>query len=460
MSDAVPHGCLWDAVETDRAGVTAPDAVDGSSDVIVVGAGFTGLWTALYLVEADPRLRVRVVERHHIGYGASGRNGGWSSALLPMSVGTLVARHGVGVARASVASMNSAVAEIRSRAVDLGVGEYVAPGGWLQLAHGDVQLERLREQHRLAETYDVPEALGTLLDRDAAYEMVGSEQCRGGLFTPHCSAVDPGRLVRALGAEVRRRGVEILEGVEVVLIEPGRVVTDRGTLTAPVVLRATEAFTSTLRGMRRRVVPLYSMMVATEPLPTEVVDRLIAPSRPTFNDTRHMIIYGQRTRDDRIAFGGRGAPYHFGSRIHGTFDHDQRVAAMLVETLREMFPALRAHRFTHHWGGPLAAPRDWHCSVTFDRTTGLGAAGGYVGDGVTTANLAGRTLCDLVLGLDTERTRLPWVGHRSRSWEPEPLRWLAINSLTRLASLADSRESRTGRRARTLELLLARVLGS
>lgn len=458
MSVAIPHGCLWDDTDTDR--VVVPDAVDGSCDVIVVGAGFTGLWAAFYLVDADPRLRIRVVERQHIGFGASGRNGGWSSALLPMSPSSLVERHGVGVARASVGSMIDAVAEIRSRAVEFGLGEHLAPGGWVQLAHGEVQLERLREQHRLAEACGVPEALGSLLDRAAAFELVGSEHCRGGLFTPHCSAVDPGRLVRALGAEVRRRGVEILEGVEVTMIEPGRVVTDRGTIHAPVVLRATEAFTASLRGMRRRVVPLYSMMVATEPLPAEVIDRLIAPSRPTFNDTRHMIIYGQRTHDDRIAFGGRGAPYHFGSRIDAEFDHDQQVAAMLVETLRDMFPALRAHRFTHHWGGPLAAPRDWHCSVTFDRTSGLGAAGGYVGDGVTTANLAGRTLCDLVLGRDTERTQLPWVGHRSRSWEPEPLRWIAINSLTRLAALADSRESRTGRRARALEVLLQRVLGS
>ena len=450
-------GCLWD--DPTRVAAKAPDHVSGSSDVIIVGAGFTGLWTAFYLASAAPQSKIRIVEREHVGFGASGRNGGWSSALLPMSIGSLVERHGIDTARASARAMNDSVVEIRNRAVSFGIGDRVASGGWLQLAHGEIQMQRLREQQNEAERLSVPEALGSLLDAAEARALVDSTDCVGGVFSPHCSALDPGALVRALGDAVRRLGVDIVEGVPVLAIEPGRVTTDRGILEAPIVLRATEAFTASLPRMKRAVVPLYSMMVATEPLPREVIDRLIAPSRPTFNDARHMIIYGQRTADDRIAFGGRGAPYHLGSRINPVFDHDRDVADMLVATLRRMFPVLDDHQFTHHWGGPLAAPRDWHCSVLFDPSTGLGSAGGYVGDGVTTANLSGRTLADLVLGVDTERAHLPWVGHRSRSWEPEPLRWIAINALTRLASMADDREARTRKRARNIEKLLARILG-
>ena len=253
--------------------------------------------------------------------------------------------------------------------------------------------------------------------------------------------------------------MRIVEGVTALALEPGVVLTDRGPIRAPVSVRATEAFTARLRGSRRRVLPLYSLMVATEPIDRELLDSLISPSRPTFNDARNLIVYGQRTFDDRIAFGGRGAPYHYASRIDQRFDTDPRVARHLASSLREMFPALGDVRITHHWGGPLGASRDWSCSVDFDPGSGMGSAGGYVGDGVTTTNLAGRTLADLITGRSSGITQLPWVGHRSRGWEPEPVRWLAVNAMTRLAALADRRELRTGRRARVIERVMDSVLG-
>jgi glycine/D-amino acid oxidase-like deaminating enzyme len=146
-----------------------------------------------------------------------------------------------------------------------------------------------------------------------------------------------------------------------------------------------------------------------------------------------------------MVFGGRGAPYHFGSRIEPPFDRDERVFASLHHTLLDLFPVLRGTRVTHAWGGALGIARDWCASVGLDPQTGLGWAGGYVGDGVATTNLAGRTLRDLVLGHDTELVRLPWVGHRSREWEPEPLRWLGINTGLRVMSLADREEALTRR---------------
>jgi glycine/D-amino acid oxidase-like deaminating enzyme len=231
-----------------------------------------------------------------------------------------------------------------------------------------------------------------------------------------------------------------------------------GTVRAEYVVRATEAWTPTLPGLERAIVPVYSLMVATEPLGADFWAQAGMEGRATFADYRHMIIYGQRTADDRIAFGGRGAPYHFGSTISPTFDREPAVHALLRQTLTELFPEVAGARFTHAWGGPLGIPRDWHSSVGLDRATGLAWAGGYVGDGVSTTNLAGRTLADLITGADTPLTRLPWVGHASPRWEPEPLRWLGVNAGLWTMKLADRSETRRGRPSR-LAGTMGRLLG-
>jgi glycine/D-amino acid oxidase-like deaminating enzyme len=264
------------------------------------------------------------------------------------------------------------------------------------------------------------------------------------VHTPECAVLHPGRLVRGL-ARVLDRSTVLHERTTVRAVAPGRVVTDRGTVRAPVVVRATEGYTRDLAGQRRALAPVYSLVLATEPLPDRVWRRIGLRERETFTDLRHLIVYGQRTADGRMVFGGRGAPYHLGSRIAPGFDRDPRVFARLHEALVDLFPVLDGVRVTHRWGGPLGIPRDWCASVGLDRSTGLGWAGGYVGDGVSTSSLAGRTLADLVLGRDTELTALPWVGHRSPTWEPEPWRWLGINAGLRAMSLADREERLTGR---------------
>jgi glycine/D-amino acid oxidase-like deaminating enzyme len=281
----------------------------------------------------------------------------------------------------------------------------------------------------------------------------------GATFTPHCAAIHPGRLVRGLARTVERLGVTIHEHTPVTAIEPGRAITPYGVLRAEVVIRATEGFTPTLAGQSRAIAPVYSLMVATEPLDAGTWDRIGLADRPTFSDHRHLIIYGQRTADGRIAFGGRGAPYHFGSRIKPSFDHAPRVFASLRATLRDLFDGLEQVEFTHAWGGPLGIPRDWCASVGLDPATGLGWAGGYVGDGVSTTNLAGRTLRDLVLRRDSDLVRLPWVGHHSPDWEPEPLRWLGINAGLRAMTVADTEERATGHTSR-IARLMAPLLGS
>lgn len=432
---------------------------DTRCDVAIVGAGFTGLWTAYYLLAADPSLRVVLIEKDIAGFGASGRNGGWCSALFPTSWPRLARESGRDAALAMRDAMRGAVVEVGTAAAAEGIDCDFHRGGTLTLARTAAQLSRGRADVAGAS------APGSVEDDDLRWldsarlaEIVCAPGTLGAMFTPHCAALDPAKLVRGLADAVVARGAVLYEGTAVTAISPHTVVTDRGVVSADAVIRATEAFTVDLPGERRSIAPIYSLIVATEPLPDARLDALGLTDRPTFADLGHVICYGQRTADGRIVFGGRGAPYHFGSTVRPGHDRDPRVFARLRRQLVEMFPSLAGVRFTHAWGGAVAAPRDWHASVRFDATTGLGSAGGYVGDGVSTTNLAGRTLADLVLRRDTALTTLPWVGHRPRSWEPEPLRWLGANAGLRVMGFADRAEARTGRPS-YLATLAGKLLG-
>ncbi len=434
---------------------------DLDADVVIVGAGYTGLWTAYYLSVADPGLRIAVLEAQIAGFGASGRNGGWCSALLPQPPAALAKRHGGSAAMRLLRAMESTVDEVGRVAEAEGIDCHYAKGGTIVLARSEPQRRRALADVEQAGAYGVE--LEWLGPAEAA-RRCGATGVLGGVYTPHCAAIHPARLVRGLARVVRARGVRVFERTPVTRIEPGgggrrpAAHTPAGVARADVVVRATEAYTPSLPGLRRRVVPLYSLMIATEPLPSSFWDNAGLAARETFSDYRHLIIYGQRTADDRIAFGGRGAPYHWRSAVQSGFDKDARVHGLLEQSLRELFPALGDARITHAWGGPLAAPRDWSASVGLDRGTGLAWAGGYVGDGVGASNLAGRTLAELIRETDSPLTTLPWVGQRSRDWEPEPLRYLAINALTRVMAAADAVEQRSGRPARRADVV-NRIVG-
>jgi glycine/D-amino acid oxidase-like deaminating enzyme len=416
---------------------------DTDVDVAVVGAGLTGLWTAHYLAEADPSLRIAVLEAEVAGYGASGRNGGWCSALFPASLTKLTRLADREAALAQHRAMRETVDEVARATAAEGIDAHVVKGGTISLARNPAQLRRARAEVEDARAWGRDETDVRLLDRAEARRILDGSGTLGGTFTPDCAVVHPGRLVRGLASAVERRGVRIHEQTRVTSIEPGRVRTTHGTVRAETVIRATEGYTAGLAGQRRVLAPVYSLVIATEPLDAELWDRIGLARRETFTDHRHLIVYGQRTADDRLVFGGRGAPYHLGSRVRPAFDRDERVFKHLYAALLDLLPVLAGTRVTHAWGGALGIPRDWCASVGLDRSTGLGWAGGYVGDGVSTTNLAGRTLRDLVLGRDTELTRLPWVGHRSRPWEPEPLRWLGINTALRATAVADAEERLT-----------------
>jgi glycine/D-amino acid oxidase-like deaminating enzyme len=444
---------LWHETADDDWSPRPPLPGDRDADVAIVGAGFTGLWTALYLARADPTLRISVIEAETAGFGASGRNGGWSSALFPASHASVAKRSSRAGALAQHAAMRDSVDEVLRAAEEEGIDARAAKGGTIVLARSPAQWDRARAEVDEARSWNVGEDDLRLLDAAEATSVLAGTRVLGATYTPHCSAIHPARLVRGLAGAVVRRGVALYEQTPATSIAPGKVVTRRGIVRAAHVIRATEGYTATLAGDRRRLVPVYSLIIATEPLPAEVWEQIGLRRRETFSDHRHLIIYGQRTADDRLVFGGRGAPYHFGSRIRPSYDRVPRVFSDLHATLLDLFPAVGGAAITHRWGGALGISRDWTASVGLDRATGVGWAGGYVGDGVTTTNLAGRTLADLVLGRDTELTRLPWVGHRSRAWEPEPLRWLGINAGLRAMTWADREEAWTGRASRVARLV-------
>ncbi len=421
---------------------------DTQADVAIVGAGLTGMWTAYYLNKADPSLKIVLCEREIAGFGASGRNGGWCSALFPASLTKLERMTGRESAIAMYRAMQQTVDEVGKVAAEEGIDCHWAKGGTIQFARSPVQLQRARDEVHEARLFGFDESDLRLLPAQEAREYGRATNLLGGVFTPHCAAIHPSRLARGLAEVLRARGVSIFEKTPVQRLEPGKLVTHRGTVSARYVIRATEGYTPQLPGHERAVVPVYSLVVATAPLPDEVIEQVGLASRPTFNDLRHLIIYGQRTADNRLVFGGRGAPYHFGSAVEPRFDRVPAVFAALRSTLGELFSVLEDVTITHTWGGPIGIARDWCASVGLDRATGVGWAGGYVGDGLSTTNLAGRTLADLVTGTDSDLVRLPWVGHHSPTWEPEPFRWLGVNTGLRVMSWADRAEARTGRPSR------------
>lgn len=431
---------------------------DIEADVAIAGAGLTGLWTAYYLNRADPELSIAICEREIAGFGASGRNGGWCSALFPASLAKLNRMAGREQAIAMYRAMQRTVNEVCSVTIKENIDCHWAKGGSVALARSPTQLQRAKHEVEEARMFGFDETDLRLLSAEQARDLVGASQVLGGVYTPHCAAIHPARLVMGLAQLLTERDVRIFERTPVLRIEPGRLVTATGTVKARYVIRATEGYTPQLPGQERAIVPVYSLVIATAPLPARVWDQIGLQTRPTFSDLRHLIIYGQRTADERLVFGGRGAPYHFGSAVRPAFDRVSEVFTALRGTLIELFPVLSDVAITHTWGGPIGIARDWCASVGLDASTGIGWAGGYVGDGLSTTNLAGRTLADLITGEDSEITRLPWVGHRSPRWEPEPLRWLGINAGLRAMTRADHTEARTGRQSR-LASAFGRFLG-
>ena len=424
-------------------------------DVAIVGAGMTGLWTAYYLTQHAPELRVVVLEAERAGFGASGRNGGWLSHLMPGNRAAY--EHGPG-GRPAVAAFQrtliDAVDEVLAILASNGIDADAMRGGNLVAATTAAALQRLRARRDADLYYGMAADEVVLLDAAEVGQRIAVSGAVGGLYYPCVARVNPAKLVLGLARLAESRGVTIYEHTPVRRIRPGALEVPGATVTAERVLICAEGYSGRLLG-GRRLIPVNSSMIATEPLTADQWNRIGWVRRECMSDAAHTFIYAQRTADDRIAIGGRGRPYRFGSGTGGTGEIDQHTVDALVRRLNVFFPGI-GFTVAHGWTGVLGVSRDWCAFVEYDAGSGVGTSAGYAGHGVTAANLGARTLADLALSRDTDLTRLPWVRHQTRPWEPEPARWLGVHGMYRMFRLADAWEERR-RMQRTS--VLARIGG-
>ncbi|MFQ5877502.1 MAG: NAD(P)/FAD-dependent oxidoreductase [Acidobacteriota bacterium] len=424
-------------------------ALDGSVevDVAILGAGFTGLWTAYYLLKREPSLKVAIIEKEIAGFGASGRNGGWCSPKLNIGVDSVARLYDERASRALQAAMYDTVPEIGRVCAEEGIDAEYDRCGALFIARGRHQLPEMESYAESFARYGFGR-LQEVLDAAETERRIRVAGACGSILFKTFASIHPGKLVRGLARVVERLGATIHERTPVTDFVTGRAPalhTLRGDVRARVVVLAAEAYLSRLPRLRRRVLPVYSMIVLTEPLGDAVWEEIGWRNRELVCSFRLTVDYLTRTADGRILFGGRGAPYRFGSAIGDALDRHEETHAMLRAMAREWFPPIRDVRFTHCWGGPVGMPRDWMPSVRYDRPSGLAIACGYTGDGVALSNLAGRILSDLICGVSSPLTDLPVTGHRSPPWEPEPLRWLGVRYVQEALVRVDRRAERTGR---------------
>ncbi len=399
---------------------------DVEADVAIVGTGYTGLWTAYYLHRHAPSLNIVMVEADIAGFGASGRNGGWCSCFLVgiehWASDPQTREHAIVLQRL----MFDTVDEVGRVAARKSIDCHFDKSGGFAIARGGAQLKRLESQFEFYRQAGLTPGGFRWLDAAEAVQSLPMDKARAGLRMNHVATIHPARLVRGLADCLAAGGVRIFEDSAATDIESGIVSTRRGSVRAPTIVRATEAYTRTISGHERALAPVHSMMVATEPLNDEQLAATGLQRRYAFGDLSPVVTYGQLTADRRIAFGCRGR-YYFGSGIHSTFAGSEPEFEVVRRTLIQLFPALWGIRFSHAWDGALGLSRNLLPVVSFDRSSGYGWAGGYAGNGVAAANLAGRTLADLILERATDRCHTPWVNPATApQWEPEPIRWLGI----------------------------------
>jgi glycine/D-amino acid oxidase-like deaminating enzyme len=424
-----------------RSALTA----DREADVCIVGGGYTGLWTAYELLRAEPSLDIVILEAETIGFGASGRNGGWVLGAIAGDREWWSRRSG----RAAVVAQDAAVRDTVGHIGQVIEHEHIdcdfVHGGTLRMAETGLERKRLEDAIAFERSWGAGPQDSMLMEADELQERLRMPTMIAAKFSPHCARVQPAKLAAGLADAVERRGATVHEHSRVTEIASGRVATEAATVRARHVIRATEAYTARLPGLRRKLLPIRSSMIITAPLDEATWTAIGWVGAETLGDSRHVYIYAQRTSDGRIAIGGRGKPYRYGSDTEGEGPAEPSVAAELGRRLRELFPVLADVAIDATWQGVFGVSRPWRPTVSFDPSTGLGWAGGYVGEGVAATNLAGRTLADLILGRRTPLTELPWIAPMDRNWEPEPLRWIGVNAVYESLRRADVSERRSGR---------------
>jgi glycine/D-amino acid oxidase-like deaminating enzyme len=446
-------------LEDSGESLTARPALKSSTDVdvAILGGGYSGLWTAYYLLLQEPLLRVAVVDKEIAGFGASGRNGGWCSPNFPVTAGALEKRFGAEAARNLLLSMRASVDEVGRVCNEEKIDARFHKGGVLTLARGRHQLPGIRS------SYAAYERLGLgyryqMLSATEATERIRVSDVHGGLFTPDGASLHPARLVRGLARAVEARGGIIYEQTPVTGLKAGSLITPGGELRAKrAIVLAGEAYLTRLPSLHRALLPVYSLISLTEPLSARQWSEIGWQNGESVASTRNTVVYLTKTPDGRILFGSRGAPYAFGSKIRDQQDTHEATVKMIQRSLVEWFPPLAGIGFTHAWGGPVGMPRDWMPAVRFDASSRIGSIMGYTGQGVSTSNLSGRLLAGLITNRPTGLEMLPPAQRRSPKWEMEPLRWLIVRYMQG-AFLRIDEAAEAGRR-RPVDARLAEYLG-
>ncbi|MDH3378729.1 MAG: FAD-binding oxidoreductase [Gammaproteobacteria bacterium] len=432
---------------------------DIEADIAIVGAGYAGLWTAYYLKQIDPSLDIVVLEAEIAGYGASGRNGGWCSSHVTGIEKWFEDPQHKAAALHLQRLMFKTVEEIGWVTEKESIDCHFDQSGALEIAVQAGQLNRLKQELAHLRELGFGEEDYQWLDAGEMKALLDVDGGLGGFRLSHCAAVHPARLARGLADCVERMGVKIYEQSPVLNIEQKVLTLPAARVRAEINLITTEGYTANLAKHRKRLTPIHSMMVATEPLNQEQLAETGFKQRYTFGNFDRATTYGQLTADKRIAFGCRGT-YLFGSGIRTSFDPAEPVFDIVRNTLLQFFPGLRGVGFTHAWGGAMGVARSMQPSVHFNPSTGQGWAGGFFGSGVAATHLAAQTLADLVTGQDTERLQTPWVNSPDahKIWEPEPFRWVGIRYTRAMMQVIDRIEYRSGRFSPAVCRVLDRLL--
>jgi glycine/D-amino acid oxidase-like deaminating enzyme len=433
---------------------------DLSVDVLIVGGGLSGLWTAYALATKAPHLSVAVIEAESVGYGASGRNGGWLSAK-PVGTRSVLAK-AAGSREAVVrteAQLERALDQILEVFDSNNADIDAVRGGWMQIARTASEQKRIEKYLDYNRSWGVENERLTLLSAAEAEARVAVEGTTGALYSPDNVRIHPTKMVTALAGIVERMGVDIYEASSARDIMSGRVSVNGHTICARDIVVAVEGYASALPGQKRDVLPLNSTMIMTEPLSDSQWERIGWSGAEGISGAAHTYFYGQRTADGRIAIGGRGKPYRFNSALDANGEVDAGTVRALESMLRDIFPGLRVPT-AHAWCGVLGVTRDWSPFIEHNREQRVVQIGGFAGQGLTATYLGGHAIAEMILP-DTEQTTAEaWARSRPRKWEVEPLRWIGSNALYKVYALADvlERQSRSGKTS-ILALMADRVAG-
>jgi glycine/D-amino acid oxidase-like deaminating enzyme len=404
-------------------------------DVAIIGAGYTGLWTAYYLKRLAPSLDIAIVEAQTAGFGASGRNGGWLMGNL-LGEDRLLAGLPAEQRRASFNLLHNIPDEVEIVIEREGIDCDYLKGGVLYCAARYPEQEvSLRLYLDKLYSQGLTESDYRWLSPEQLAQQIRVAKPYGGIYAPHVATIHPAKLVRGLARTVERMGVKIYENSAVTQWQSGSLRTDKAQVRSRWIVPAVEGYATTLPPLGRYQLPVQSLMVATEPLSAATWDEIGLSRGQAFSESSRQVTYGQRTADNRLVFGARGG-YQFAGKLRHDFNLTTHEVDLRRYLFSELFPQLKNVRITHAWGGNLGMSRHFKPHMLCDHASGIALSGGYGGEGVGASNLGGRTLADLILQRDTELVRQPWVVPQGRletlrTWEPEPCRWLGYNAIIR-----------------------------